>query len=245
MRKLGIATLFAVVVFATASAPHASCQTAPPVPLNSIFVAPASAKAGETVGITVWVGKQNIPFNGIQFVLQFRPVSPAGLTQVPTGVEGGFTIGTLFPASSITAVNADEQGIVRVAIATAEALNGPGQVATISVKTPSDLTEKATYAVELRELIMSDENGEDVTQATILDGVLEVEAAGPAVIKGDLNGDGQVRVNDAQRALQFAVGKLQPTDKDILAGDVNGDKKITVVDVTLILRAALGMQKLS
>jgi len=243
MRKLGIGTLcFAVALFAAALAPGAYCQTTPPVPLNSIFVAPAAAKAGEVVGITVWVGKQNIPFNGIQFVLQFRPVSPAGLTSVPIGVEGGFTLGALFPASSITAVNTDEPGIVRLAIATAEALNGPGQVATIQVKTPSDLTEKATYAVELRELIMSNEDGEDVTQATVLDGVLEVEAAGPAVVKGDLNGDGQVRVNDAQRALLFAVGKVQPTDRDILAGDINGDKKITVVDVTLILRAALGLR---
>lgn len=246
MRKLATPTLFAAVaVFAMASASQVFCQTTPPVPLNSIFVAPAAAKAGETVGITIWVGKQNIPFNGIQFALQFRPVSPAGLTSVPTGVEGAFMLGTLFPASSITAVNADEPGVVRVAIATAEALNGPGLAATVAVKTPSDLTEKATYAAELRELILSDENGEDVTQATVLDGVLEVEPAGPAVTKGDINGDGSVTIPDVTIALLFAVGKGTPTAAQLAAGDINNSGKIDISDVIKILRAAVGIEKLS
>lgn len=65
----------------------------------------------------------------------------------------------------------------------------------------------------------------------------------PAVI-GDLDGDGAVRIVDAQVALHIAVGLSQPSQQQLPAGDLNGDGKITVADVMSILRAALGQEAL-
>jgi hypothetical protein len=66
----------------------------------------------------------------------------------------------------------------------------------------------------------------------------------PAVVKGDLSGDGKVLVNDAVLALQFAVGLKTPTADQLAAGDLNGDGKITINEVTLILQAAVGLRTL-
>ena len=67
----------------------------------------------------------------------------------------------------------------------------------------------------------------------------------PAVVPGDINGDGKVGIPDATLALQMAVGKLQPTPAQLAAGDINKNGKIDIPDVTVILRAAVGLQKLS
>jgi len=67
----------------------------------------------------------------------------------------------------------------------------------------------------------------------------------PAVVLGDLNGDGKVGIPDATLALQIAVGLLKPTDAQLAAGDINKSGKIDIPDVTRILRTAVGMDKLS
>jgi hypothetical protein len=68
---------------------------------------------------------------------------------------------------------------------------------------------------------------------------------GPTVKLGDLNGDGNVNVQDATLSLRIAVGLLTPTDAQKAAGDVNKDGKWNVQDATLILRAAVGLGTLS
>jgi regulation of enolase protein 1 (concanavalin A-like superfamily) len=67
----------------------------------------------------------------------------------------------------------------------------------------------------------------------------------PAVVLGDVNGDGKVGIPDATLALQMAVGKLQPTSEQLAAGDLNKNGRIDIPDVTKILRAAIGLEKLS
>jgi hypothetical protein len=66
----------------------------------------------------------------------------------------------------------------------------------------------------------------------------------PAVVRGDLNGDGKVTVPDATLALRFAVGFDKPSPSQLQAGDINGNGKIDIPDATLILRAAVGLGKL-
>jgi hypothetical protein len=68
---------------------------------------------------------------------------------------------------------------------------------------------------------------------------------GATVKPGDLNGDGNVNVQDATLSLRIAVGLLTPTDAQKAAGDVNNDGKWNVQDATLILRAAVGLGTLS
>lgn len=79
-------------------------------------------------------------------------------------------------------------------------------------------------------------------------------SASPAVVYGDLNGDGKVNVQDATMALQIAVGLVQATDAQMAAGDVAptpgigpragqpfGDGKVNVSDATRILQRAVGI----
>lgn len=66
----------------------------------------------------------------------------------------------------------------------------------------------------------------------------------PAVVMGDITGDGKVGIPDATLALQIAVGKLQPTQAQLSAGDLNKNGRIDIPDVTRILRAAIGLEKL-
>lgn len=56
---------------------------------------------------------------------------------------------------------------------------------------------------------------------------------------GDVNGDGNVTVNDALLALQAAVGKITFTEDQVKAGDVDGSGSIAVSDALLILQRAV------
>jgi hypothetical protein len=57
---------------------------------------------------------------------------------------------------------------------------------------------------------------------------------------GDLNGDGNVNVQDATLSLRLAVGLLTPTDAQKAAGDVNKDGQWNIQDTTIILQVAVG-----
>ena len=60
------------------------------------------------------------------------------------------------------------------------------------------------------------------------------------VVYGDLNGDGNVTVDDALLALQGAVGKIELTDAQIEAADVDGEAGVGVSDALAILQKAVG-----
>jgi len=66
-------------------------------------------------------------------------------------------------------------------------------------------------------------------------------SAVPAVVKGDLNGDGKVAIADTTIALKIAVGLVTASPAQLAAGDLNGDGKIAINEVTQILRAAVGL----
>jgi|GEM_PF-1760944 len=243
MRKpIWAATALAFALASLAVVSPARAQTTPPpIPVNTIFVGPAVGTAGQTADIVVWVGKQKVPFNAAQFTLRFTPISPTGLKSVPTAIEANTKPGGIFPPDSIFGVNARTPGVVMVAMATGHAVDGPGQLAVVQVSIPSDVPDKASYAVELRDLILSSEAGEDVTPSNVLDGQLDIQGGAPPLLKGDVNGDGAIRVNDAQIALRIAVNIITPTPQQAQAADVNGDGKVNVQDVILILKAALGI----
>ena len=56
--------------------------------------------------------------------------------------------------------------------------------------------------------------------------------------KGDMDGDGEITVSDALKALRIAAKLVNPTEEDIAIGDVDGDGEITVADALKILRVA-------
>ena len=60
----------------------------------------------------------------------------------------------------------------------------------------------------------------------------------PAVKRGDMDGDNEITVADALKALRIAAKLVVPTDEDIATGDIDGDGDITVADALRILRVA-------
>ena len=62
------------------------------------------------------------------------------------------------------------------------------------------------------------------------------------IVKGDVNGDNQVTLTDAQIVLKVALGITSLTDESV--ADVNGDKQVSLIDAQLVLKAALGIIKL-
>ena len=66
------------------------------------------------------------------------------------------------------------------------------------------------------------------------------ELKNPAVVYGDVTGEGDVTVDDALVVLQGAVGKIELNDAQKLAGDVDGEAGIGVSDALAVLQKAVG-----
>jgi hypothetical protein len=64
---------------------------------------------------------------------------------------------------------------------------------------------------------------------------------GADCVEGDVNGDGEIRSNDAMLVLQIAAGLMEPTAYQECAADVNGDSKVRSNDAMIILRTAAGL----
>jgi len=60
-------------------------------------------------------------------------------------------------------------------------------------------------------------------------------------IRGDINGDGQIRVIDALMALQNASGLISLNEVKSFAGDVNNSGSLNVIDALQILQYASGL----
>ena len=60
-------------------------------------------------------------------------------------------------------------------------------------------------------------------------------------VYGDINLDGDLKVNDARLALRGALELEELTDAQIFAGDIDFDGKITLYDARAILKLALDM----
>ena len=81
-------------------------------------------------------------------------------------------------------------------------------------------------------------NGSTITHNL---GVIASLGTGTPNVRGDINGDGTVNVQDATLALRAAVGLITLTETQRIAGDVNGDNFVGVQDATTILRLAVGL----
>jgi hypothetical protein len=60
-------------------------------------------------------------------------------------------------------------------------------------------------------------------------------------LPGDLDGNGQVNVQDATLSLKIGVRLVLPNEEQKVAGDVNNDGKLNIQDTTLILQKAVGL----
>lgn len=65
-------------------------------------------------------------------------------------------------------------------------------------------------------------------------------SAAPAIVFGDLSGDGEVSSSDAALLYRYAGGKAELTEAQLAAADVNGDGEVNSVDAALIYRYVNG-----
>ena len=69
---------------------------------------------------------------------------------------------------------------------------------------------------------------------TVRGGRLRLTAFAPALVKGDVNGDGKVDLADALVAIHSVINADASTE--LAVADLNGDGEISLADVLLILR---------
>ncbi|MGB9596375.1 MAG: cohesin domain-containing protein [Candidatus Poribacteria bacterium] len=63
----------------------------------------------------------------------------------------------------------------------------------------------------------------------------------PACVKGDVNGDGQIRANDAILTLRISAELMVPDAQQFCAADMNDDGKVRANDAIAILRKIAGL----
>lgn len=110
---------------------------------------------------------------------------------------------------------------------------GNGAIMTISFETT--LTEPFTVDITGIHMAIagSGDSSEDATQGDIENATIT------EVLKGDVDGDGEITVNDATCILRHIVDK--PNDKFIeAAADINGSGDVDVDDATKILQYIVG-----
>ncbi len=97
----------------------------------------------------------------------------------------------------------------------------------------------ATSPLTLTVPSLADQNGVPIP-STIRSGIFTISS----VIKGDVNGDGQVTIVDALFVAQYTVGMKTLSASQLAAADVNGDGQVTVVDALFIAQYTVGLRQL-
>ena len=69
-------------------------------------------------------------------------------------------------------------------------------------------------------------------------------AAAYDVKLGDVNGDGEIKINDVTMLVDVVIGKIAITDEIKAAGDVNKDGEIKINDVTMLVDVVIGKVQL-
>ncbi|MBD3184031.1 T9SS type A sorting domain-containing protein [Candidatus Poribacteria bacterium] len=99
--------------------------------------------------------------------------------------------------------------------------------ASVGTETPVTFQSAEAYNAEALNLNITTQNGK-----------VKIEQL---CVKGDVNGDGYVRSNDAILALRISAGLLTPTAQQLCAADMNDDGNVRSNDCILILRKSAGL----
>jgi hypothetical protein len=134
--------------------------------------------------------------------------------------------------------NLDIPGQVIIAMASIKpAARGSGALVEIVFKVAPDVETDMEIPITFTEAAIYDESGEAIP-VSIQNGKLTVSFS---CVKGDVNGDGLVKSNDAILALRIAARLMTPTPEQECAADVNNDGIVKSNDSIIILRNAAGM----
>ena len=184
---------------------------------------------GSTVTVPVTV-REGAAVAGFQFTLSW---GAAWLTE-PRAEKGSLIAGDA--NWSVTAEPGN--GTIRVMgyNSAGRALSASdGELVRLTFKVAQNAPSGAAADLRFSGATVSDANAQSLPVATA-DGRITVAARK----KGDVNGDGQINVLDVVRAVNIALGRIQPTDEERYAADANGDGVINVLDVVRIVNMALG-----
>jgi hypothetical protein len=135
-----------------------------------------------------------------------------------------------------TVPNLDDPGRVVLAMASADPIAvDSGALVEIIFRVANEAVIDTVVPLEFEEAIVYDEPGA-LLPVNIQNGRLTI---GELCIKGDVNGDGLVRVSDAILALNIATGRIA-TPREKCAADVNNDGMVRSNDAVIILHRASG-----
>jgi len=135
-----------------------------------------------------------------------------------------------------TAMNGEEELITEGVMITFTSSNtAVGTVAPSSALTGPDGTASVTFTAIGAGVAVVDATNVSASEANVCkNGNATVAVTVPVVLRGDLNGDGDITTADALICLQITVGSREYD----AAADMSDDGRVTSLDVLLILQAA-------
>jgi hypothetical protein len=205
---------------------------------RTLSVAQAQGAAGSTVTIPVNLSEGS-GISSLRFTLSFNPtiLSPVAMNPV--------VLGSLVPSNFSVSAHTAAPGQVTVIISppTASPISsfnsGGGSVVQLTFQVTSTATSGATTALTLSDLSASDANGHAMLISS-QDGTFMVTA----VLRGDVNQDGVINVQDLIRLIQHLTGERPLTGNGLLAADVNGDGVVNVQDLIRLIQHLTGERPL-
>jgi hypothetical protein len=146
---------------------------------------------------------------------------------------------TNLTSSMSLTTNTNITGQIKIAMAgTTGIVSGNGSLVDITMTVNVNAKDSSETILHLINAEIYDELGKTIP-IILEDGTVKVKQA---CIKGDVNGDGNIKSNDATLILRIAAGLLEPNDYQKCAADFNGDGKIASNDAMLVLRKAAGLE---
>jgi len=156
----------------------------------------------------------------------------------PKVITIGETKGTDLISNMTFIVNKDVSGELKLSMAGIEGIeNGSGALIDIAFTANQSTRLNSETKLEFVYANFYDQSGKTIP-VELENGIIKIIQGG---IKGDVNGDNQVRSNDATLALRITAGLTTPTAYQLWAADMNNDGQVRSNDATLILRKAAGL----
>jgi len=212
-------------------------EVAPPPPpagaALTVATDPATpVKPGDVVKILINVNEAAKNVAGAQVVVNFGAL---GAVTAEADVKYG-----VIPAGGFIAVNLGTPGEANIGVVATSGGNGPGTLLTIPIKVAAD-AKPGEYPINITLASLNDPTGTDIPVTVTGGKVVVAEVAPPpAVVPGDLTGDGKLTVDDVQAAILLAF-QAQPDPAKVKIVDVNNDGKLSLADLRIMLRRALGL----
>ena len=227
--------IFALAISASAEETNAQ------ISLNS-----TKAMVGETADITVSINN-NPGIGALGLIVKYNPdvLSIGGSASNPNecivnGSVLGNATGEADAQNPILLVNTyTTPGEIYIGLISSSNISENGELLTLrfTVKSNADIADTdLTLTVE----DFSDTNAEFYTGYTVENGRITITENTDPMIFGDIDGNGSVTSSDALKALQYSVGKITLTERQIILANVNNIDGVTTADALLILQRSVG-----